>query len=258
MPAYVQKIAEGASVMNRKQPGRNYRERDERGCSGATFAGAATMLLMLAGCGVRPPHPAQAVSVTAPEGTTPFQLDASASQIWLYLHADGPMAKVGHSHVLTTNGLKGSIWLHPQPERSGCAFELPVTALVVDDPQERAAAGGEFAEALDEGARAGTREHMLGDRQLNASQYPKVSLQCQSLNVTAEGISAQLNVTLRDRTSQLSVPVHWQRTGNTLEASGEFTFTQTSLGIEPYSLLLGALRVSDPIQARFRLVARTP
>ena len=67
----------------------------------------------------------------------------------------------------------------------------------------------------------------------------------------------ELTVTVRDHTTQLSVPVHWQRSGNTLEANGEFSFTQTALGLEPYSLLFGALRVSDEIQARFRLVART-
>ena len=236
--------------------GGDYRERSERWCCRPTLTGAA-MLLLLVGCGVRPPHPAQAVSVSAPEGTTPFQLDASASKIWLFLHADGPMAKVGHSHVITTNSLHGSIWLHPQTEHSGCAFELPVADLVVDDPQERVAAGGEFAEPLDEGARAGTREHMLGDRQLGASQYPKVSLQCQRVTVTADAVTVELTVTLRDHTSHLTVPVKWQRSGNTLQASGEFTFTQTSLGLEPYSLLLGALRVSDAIQARFQLVART-
>ena len=80
------------------------------------------------------------MSVAQPPGSTPFQLDPNASQIWLYLHADGPMAKVGHSHVITTRGLRGMVWLHPQVEHSGCAVELPVAAFVVDDPQERAAA----------------------------------------------------------------------------------------------------------------------
>ena len=86
------------------------------------------------------------------------------------------MSKIGHAHVITTRGLHGSIWLHPQTERSGCEFEIPVAAFVVDDPQERMAAGGEYAEPLDEAARAGTREHMLGNRQLDAAQYPKVLL----------------------------------------------------------------------------------
>jgi polyisoprenoid-binding protein YceI len=99
---------------------------------------------------------------------------------------------------------------------------------------------------------------MLGERQLDAARYPKVSLQCQHVTGGPERITVQLAVTLREHLSQLSVPVQWQRTGNTLQASGEFTFRQTSLGLEPYSLLFGALSVSDEIRARFRLVARSP
>ncbi|HEV7431489.1 MAG TPA: YceI family protein, partial [Steroidobacteraceae bacterium] len=114
------------------------------------------------------------------------------------------------------------------------------------------------AEPLDQDARAGTREHMLGDRQLDAAQYPKVVLQCQHVTAGPDGLTVQLAVTLRDHTSHLSVPVKWQREGSILRASGEVTFTQTALGLEPYSLLFGALRVGDEIRARFRLVARTP
>ena len=227
-------------------------------CSGyATLALTAAALLLLAGCGARPTKSAQVAGVTRPAGTTLFQLDANASQIWLFLRAEGPMSKLGHTHVITTHGLQGSLWLDPQTVHSGCKIELPVAALVVDDPQERSAAGGEFAEPLDEEARAGTREHMLGDRQLDAAQYPKVSLQCQRVTGGPDRVTVDVTVTVRDHTAQLSVPVTWQRTGNTLQANGEFTFTQTSLGLEPYSLLFGALRVSDEIRARFRLVART-
>ena len=210
----------------------------------------------MAGCGTRPTPQAQAVSSGGPAGSTRFQLDADASEIWLFLHADGPLSKVGHTHVITTHGLRGYIWLHPQLERSSCGFQLPAAAFIVDDPRERAAAGAEFAEPLDEGTRAGTREHMLGDRQLAAAQFPLVSLQCRQVAAAADGVSVQLTVTLRDHQTQLSVPVKWQRNGNMLQASGEFTFTQTSVGLEPYSLLFGALRVSDEIRARFRLVAR--
>jgi YceI-like domain len=220
-------------------------------------AAAVLLSLWIAGCAPRPPSPAKVVAAAGHPGTTPFQLDAGASEIWLFLQADGPLAKVGHNHVITSRGLRGTVWLHPQPERSGCEIQLPVNTLVVDDPQERATAGGEFAEPLDESARAGTREHMLGDRQLAAASYPQLTLQCAHMAAGADAMTVQLTVTLRDHVSQLSVPVHWQRSGNSLQASGEITFKQTSLGLEPYSLMLGALRVADEIRARFKLVARS-
>lgn len=243
--------------MDRLVRRRASKQRVDQWASCGKLALAAAALTLMVGCGARPSAPGQAVAVTRPAGTTPFQLDSNASEIWLLLRADGPMAKIGHTHVITTHGLQGSIWLHPQADHSGCEFELPVATFVVDDPKERAAAGAEFAEPLDEEARSGTREHMLGDRQLDAARYPKVSLQCQRVTEGPAGITVELTVTVRDHTSHLSVPVKWQRTGSTLQANGEFTFTQAAVGLEPYSLLFGALRVSDEIRARFRLVART-
>ncbi|MBS0387361.1 MAG: YceI family protein [Proteobacteria bacterium] len=187
-----------------------------------------------------------------------YRVDSDASQLRVYLHADGPMARVGHSHVISAHGLEGELWLQPQPEQSTCALRLPVAALVVDDPLERAAAGGEFAEPLDATAREGTRTHMLGERQLDAAHFPVIALRCSRLTPTASGLSLELAVTVRDRESRLTVPLRWQLQGGVLQASGEFDFRQSELGLEPYSLLFGALRVADEIHARFELRARQP
>jgi YceI-like domain len=218
----------------------------------------AMVLLIAAGCAPRPSAHAPAESTTGPAGGPAFQLDSGASEIWLFLHADGPLAKVGHAHVITHHALRGTIWLPPQAEQSGCEVQIPVQSFIVDDPKERATAGAEYAEPLDEAARSGTRDHMLGDKQLNATQYPVVSLQCRHITKGAQGATVELTVTVRDHTSQLSVPVQWQHQGNTLRAEGELSFTQTALGLEPYSLLFGALRVSDEIRAHFRFVANAP
>lgn len=219
---------------------------------------AAAVSVWLAACRPPPATRAQVAGPAGPAGATLFQVDAGASQLWFYLRADGPLAKLGHNHVISSHGLRGSVWVHPQTERSSCDLQLPVATFVVDDPQERAAAGGEFAEPLDAAARDGTRDHMLGDRQLDAAHFPLLHVRCRQLTGTPDGLLLELAVTLRDHESRLSVPVQWQRSGKLLQARGEFTFRQSELGLEPYSLLFGALRVADEIHARFQLVAREP
>ncbi len=97
---------------------------------------------------------------------------------------------------------------------------------------------------------------MLGERQLDAAHFPLLTLRCLQVSVLPDGVLLELAVTVRDHDARLQVPVHWQRDGCTLQASGEFSFRQTDLGIEPYSLLLGVLRVDDEIRARFRLLLR--
>jgi hypothetical protein len=217
----------------------------------------AVLLALTAAC--RAPPPARAPSgaparAARPAGATEYRVDAKGSQLWLYVHAAGPMVKLGHSHVISTHALRGSAWIPAQIDHSTCEFELPVAAFEIDNPEERSAAGGEFAEPLDEAARAGTREHMLGDRQLDATHYPLLTLLCQQVSVSPDGLLLQLAVSVRDHDARLAVPVHWQRDGCTLQASGEFTFRQSDLGIEPYNLLLGVLRVDDEIRARFQLL----
>ena len=214
---------------------------------------ALLLLVLIAACRAPPKARPQVGPSAGPAGATQYQLDADASQLWLYLHAAGPLVRLGHTHVISTHALEGSVWIPAQLEHTSCAFELPVTGLLVDDPQERSAAGGEFAEPLDEDARAGTREHMLGERQLDSAHYPLLSLRCQQVSVLPDGLLLQLAVSVRDHEARLAVPVQWQREGCSLRASGEFSFLQSELGIEPYSLLLGALRVDHEVRARFQL-----
>jgi polyisoprenoid-binding protein YceI len=219
---------------------------------------AAAVLLFVSACRAPPASRTSVAAATGPAGATHYRLDATATQLWLYLRADGPLARLGHSHVITTQALQGDIWLHPQLERSGCAFQLPVAGLVVDDPQQRASTGGEFGQPLDDEARTGTRDHMLGERQLDASRFPSIDLRCTAVRATADGAELTLTATLRGREASLVVPVHWQQSAGVLRASGEFNFRQSDLGLEPYSALLGALRVADRIDARLNIVARIP
>jgi len=231
-----------------------------RSCGRLAACAAAAGLLCAAalpGCRSGTPERSTVTTATVPAraGADRFEVDPGATRLWLFLRADGPLARLGHSHVITTQGLRGSVWLAPQTERTACEFELAVAALVVDDPQERARAGGEFASPLDEEARTGTREHMLGATQLDAAHAPLLRLRCRAVTPTAAGALLDMTVTLRGRDAQLQVPLRWRRSANQLQADGEFDFRQTALGIEPYSAGFGALRVADRIHARFRLVA---
>jgi len=217
---------------------------------------ALPLSLSLTACRLRPAGRQPVPAAEGPAGASRFRVDAETSQMRFYLHADGPLARVGHSHVISAHGIEGDVWLQPRPERSSCALRLPAAEFVVDDPGERAAAGDEYAAPLAAADRDGTRTHMLGERQLDATRFPVIALRCLRLTPTSSGISLELAVTLRDHEAHLTVPLRWERQDDTLRASGEFSFRQSELGLQPYSLLLGALRVADEIHARFVLVAR--
>jgi hypothetical protein len=231
-------------------------ERSEWNVGAGLLLAAVALLATMTACKPRPTARAEVPAAAAPPGASLYRVVGGASTLRFYLHADGPLVRLGHNHVISAHGVEGEVWLEPQPQKSTCQLRLPVAAFVVDDPGERAEAGGEYAEPLKAEDRDGTYAHMIGDRQLDAARFQNIWLRCLRLTPTATGMSLELAVTLRDHEAQLTVPLQWEQKDGVLRASGEFSFRQSELGLAPYSLMMGALRVADEVHARFTLVAR--
>jgi len=80
-----------------------------------------------------------------------------------------------------------------------------------------------------------------------------------SLRVTETrgGLEATVAIEAAGHESQLTVPFTLDRSPGRLSASGALTVRQTALGLTPFSIFLGALRVEDAIGLKFKLVATT-
>ena len=224
---------------------------------------ALGLLILVAGCrgplqqrvDARVPGTAGSASSTAPPGER-FLLEAGTSKLWIQLRPDGPLARAGHSHVISSTSLRGEVLLAARLEASTCAFSLPVDSLVVDDPVERAATGGEYAAPLDQEARDGTRAHMLGEDQLDAVRHPLLHLACVAAAGDAGHVQLTLLAQVAGHESHLVLPAQWRREGCRIDAEGEADVTQSSLGLTPFSALLGALRVADTMRLRYELRLR--
>jgi hypothetical protein len=210
---------------------------------------------------VAPAASAPSGPLAAESGATLLDIDKAASRVELRLATAGPLAALGHPHVIVVHALSGQVVL--PADIAGTRFELrfAVEAMAVDEPADRVAAGGEFAAPIPDAARAGTREHMLGAGQLEAALHPQIVLRAQGLRVLHGNAAAgegefDLVVQLLGRSVPLTAPVAWQRTVQGLSAQGEFPLLQTALGIEPYSIGGGALRVADAVQVRYAIMAR--
>jgi polyisoprenoid-binding protein YceI len=196
--------------------------------------------------------PAAAVAVAAER----YRIDADASEVLILIYRDGRLAALGHNHVVAVRQLTGEVVIAADPTLSSWQLEFPVEALSVDEPQLRAAQGEDFQSKVDDVAIAGTRDHMLGAALLDAARFPLVHLQSDQLRTEADGTHMDTRIVVRDHTAQLDLPVALQRTPEQLIASGEFDVTHAELGLTPYSVALGALRVAERMHVRYRLVAR--
>jgi len=173
----------------------------------------------------------------------------------------GPLAAMGHDHVVGCHCLTGTVYLPRDPLRASFNVRIAVGQLTVDDPKLRAAEhSADFPPDVPGSARRGTRKHMLGAALLNAAKYADITLRSQGLRRSPGGkpgdVLAQVAVRVLGGWHSVTVPIHYViRTGE-IVATGSFPLKQTDIGLTPYSAFARALRVKDDMKIRIRLVAK--
>lgn len=214
-------------------------------------------LLLAAACRA-PPAPRAPTGAEPPPtaGVELYQVDAAHSQLTLRVYRDGPLAALGHNHVIAVHGLEGSIHWHPDPRRCSLAVRFAAAGLGVDEPALRAAAGPDFAANVDEAARSGTRANMLGPRVLDAQRYPEITLVSEGVSGSASAPRIALRAFVAGHDALLEVPAQVERDAAGLHATGEMDLRQTQLGLTPFAVMLGALRVADTLHVHFDIRAR--
>jgi polyisoprenoid-binding protein YceI len=222
---------------------------------------AGIVLLLLAGCpATQRPAPAGPAAVSAPgapavpAGAEVFRIDAAESEVAIEVRRSGALARLGHNHVVTADGIDGSIWLHRNLARCGFHIVVPVARLVVDDDAARRAAGDGFPLDLSAADKAATRRNMLRAEVLDGDDYPGITLASRKLSGARSSPVARVAITIRDATRELDVPVAVTVEGRRLDARGAFTLNQTDFGITPFAAAFGALAIQDELRIRFHLV----
>ena len=217
--------------------------------------------LLLGGCAGAPPLSGPAAGAAKPPPPLPerdatvYRVDRSESQIRIRVYRAGPLADVGHNHVITSSDIHGCIYLHHRLADSGFRLTIPVTGLNVDPPAARAQEGKGFEGRLDKADRRGTRKHMLGASVLDAAKYPVITLRSIAVAGPPWYPRITVRVTLHGHSRDYVVPTAIARNGQRLVATGGLQLQQTRFGIRPYSVLGGGLRVANRIDVAFHLVA---
>lgn len=211
----------------------------------------ALLAALLAGCVGTPPSPSPgppstAALPTAPSRLTGFQIDANASLIAVTVRRGGPFARMGHDHVVASHDVTGMV----ATDLSEAQFSFRLDQMTVDEAPLRTEAALDTQPSAD--AIAGTRANML-TRVLEAEKFPVVQLR--ALPGALPG-QVRLIVTLHGVTRSIDTPVTLVRAERSITASGSFTLLQSDFGITPMSVMGGALVVLDPLELRFRIVAR--
>lgn len=221
---------------------------------------AGLLVLGLWGCQTSPP-PARAPAVPAqqpaiPAGAQEYRVVAEESLLQILVYRGGPMARLGHNHVIASHQLEGEVQLTDDVTATRFEIRVPVNELTVDEPAMREMAGADFPAGVPQSARDGTRKNLLSEALLDGAHYPTLRLRAIDLMAAGEGYDVGVEISLKDQVRNVRVPVQLERKDGALRARGEFALKQSDLGLKPFSVAMGTLIVLDEMKIRFEISAR--
>lgn len=185
-----------------------------------------------------------------------YVVDPNESAIRVYAYRGGPLAALGHNHALVVRGVAGRVSVPDDATGVSGQVEFAPDDFVVDDPDERAAGGADFPGAIPAADIDGTRRNLLGRDVLDVEHWPRIGVEFAGARGGPEDFTVHALVSVRGVESSVDAAVHVQRDADRLVADGEASLSQKSLGLTPFSVMLGALKVEDTLRVRYHLVAR--
>jgi len=204
---------------------------------------------------------AVATSASAQQGgeSGSYTIDTGNSILRVYVGRDGPLARMGHNHVVHTTGLLGQINLAANPEESTANFAFPVSSFVVDDQSERDRAAAESREGFDTqpGRRAieGTRENMLSDDVLNGTAYTIIAARITTVSVADSDWNFAIELDIVGSTVNLELPAQVAVSRSTITVDADFSLNHADLGLSVFTALGGSLAVAEQLDFELHIEA---
>lgn len=215
-----------------------------------------------------PSEPAAGDAGTEAEADAPsWSVDADGSLFAVVTHKEGLAKGLAHEHFIVATSYDASLVFDRQDERAASfLFEAAVEDLAVDDAElaaawqdgllERELIAEPFSELSDKDRRK-IRKSMLADDQLDAESHPTISARLHDPEPAEEGTYlGTLELTVNGRTASRELRFELFEDGAELKAEATCGFRFSDFGIEPYSAMLGAIKVADSFDVFVRVVAR--
>lgn len=181
--------------------------------------------------------------------TASYRIDPAKSSVTIHVGKSGAFSFVaGHTHEVSGPIQSGSVDVdQEEPSRSH-------VRLVIGSANLTVSAAGEPA-----GDAPKVQETMQGEQVLDVRRFPQITYESTAIvlksrreNVLELTITGQL--TIRDITRPVTVPVHVELGAEGLSANGRFEIKQTAFGIKPISVG-GVVSVKDTLDLQFAIAA---
>ena len=186
-----------------------------------------------------------------------YAIDAAASDVHWLVYKAGTFSRLGHNHVIAARGIQGKVTVDAaNSAKSTFEIVIPVAQMEIDNAALRSGLGQDFASVPSADDIAGTRKNMLSERVLVGDMFPTIRLTGAGLSGASPGQTLKVKVELLGRAIELTLPTTVSVTPELVEASSEFELNHADLGMQPFSVMMGALQVGEKLSFSYHIVAR--
>jgi polyisoprenoid-binding protein YceI len=193
----------------------------------------------------------------AQEAGERYVVDAAQSDLHWLVYKAGAFSRFGHNHTVAVGDLSGTVLVdRGELAKSQLELQFSVANLVVDDAALRRTLGEEFSSVPKEDDIAGTKRNMLSERVLDGEKYPQIRITGTGPMMAGGMQELAVKVAMLGRTIDLKVPTEVTIEDDALHAKGEFELNHADLGMEPFSVMAGALQVGEKLSFSYDVTAR--
>ena len=178
-----------------------------------------------------------------------YRVDSTKSHVTIHVGKSGAFSFIaGHTHEVIGPIESGSVDVNVEaPSQSRVRLVIPASELKVS------------AEGEPPGDTPKVQQAMHSDKVLDVARYPRISYESTSVSLKERrGDRIDLVVvgqlTIRDVTRPVTVPVRVDLADRVLTANGGFAIKQSAFGIKPISVA-GVVAVKDALDVEFSISA---
>ena len=191
------------------------------------------------------------------EGGERYVVDPAQSDFHWLVYKAGAFSRFGHNHTIAVGGLSGNVLVNRGDlAKSQFDLQFAVGQLVVDDPALRSTLGEDFSSVPKPDDIAGTRKNMLSERVLDGEKYPQIRITGTGPATGGALQELAVKVEMLGRVIDLKVPTKVTLDGDQLRATGEFELNHADLGMQPFSVMGGALQVGEKLSFTYDIRAQ--
>jgi polyisoprenoid-binding protein YceI len=178
-----------------------------------------------------------------------YTIDIEGSRITAQLTQEGFLAKLRPRNEVEVKSFNGKIQVSPSDEADiAVVLESEVRSMTNIDKDMSDFERNEF-------------HNILHNLVLESEKFPTIkfaSISVTDVQRSDESRRFTLNgdLTIREVTRRVAVPVNVRIRNQELRATGEGRFKQSEFGIKPYVGGLGAIKIADEIKVNFVIVAK--